>query len=99
MKTLPKFTQLNFIGDIYHPNYSKDVVYIACHKINRSKLDIKLRFSQVEPTNEYAGDWFITRKKAKSFRKKFDNNKLQCFVIPMSAFERIEVSVRSPFDW
>lgn len=94
MKTLSKYTQLNFIGDIwephyngYEPDFNKAEVYIAKWKIDRSKLDIKLRFSKVSDTSDFTGDWFISRKKAKLFRKKFNNNGMECYVIPWTAFE------------
>lgn len=93
---LSKFAQLNAITDIWEPHYSSNSVYIACYKVNRSKLDIKLRFKKVSDTSEYAGTWFISRKKAKSFRKKFDNSGMECYVIPWSAFEKLILNGR---DW
>lgn len=99
MKTLDKFTQLNFIGDIWAPKYSTNEVYIAPYKINRSKLDIKLRFSKVNDTDEWTGDWFISRKKAKSFRKKFDNNGLQCYVVPLNELEKLIINKEPAQAW
>lgn len=93
---LSKFTQLNAITDIWEPHYSSNSVYIACWKINRSKLDIKLRFEKVNDYSEYAGDWFISKKKAKSFRKKMDNNGMSCYVIPWGAFDKLTLNER---DW
>jgi hypothetical protein len=84
---LSKFTMLNFIGDVFEPRYHDGMVLIACSKVDRSRLDIKLRFPKVSETSEYAGDWFISRKKAKSYRKKFNNNGLNCYAIPFEAFE------------
>lgn len=93
VKVLDKFTQLNSISDIWAPHYNggDPEVYIAEWKIRRSKLDIKLRFARVNNSSTFAGTWFITHKKAKSFRRKFDNNGLKCFVIPWSAFEELKI--------
>ena len=98
MIQLDKFTQLNVIDDVWEPKYSTNEVYVDCWKVNRSKLDIKLRFPKVNDTSDYAGEWFITRKKARSYRKKFDNNGMECYVIPMTVFERFEVSERSMYE-
>lgn len=93
---ISKYIQLNTIPDVWEPKYSTNEVYIACHKVNRSKLDIKLRFSKVNPTSEYYGDWFITRKKARSYRKRYDNNGKQCYAIPMSVFEKLTITNEMP---
>lgn len=90
-----KFTQLNFIGDIWQPKYSTNEVYIACYKVKRNKRDIKLKFSEVGATSEYAGDWFISRKEALKCKKKFDNNGMECYAIEWSRFEPLEISERS----
>lgn len=100
MKTLSKFTQTNFIGDVWEPHYNGDFdgtqgvaeVYIALWKLRRSKNDIKLRFEKVNSTSAYAGDWYISLKEAKKFRKRMDNNGVNCAVIPWSAFEQMEVN-------
>lgn len=93
MKTVSKFTQLNYIGDILEPKYSTNEVYIATHKVNRSKLDIKLKFQKVNDTSEYAGLWYLPRKKA-TRRKTYDNNGLACYIVPWSEFEKLELSDR-----
>jgi len=90
MKTLPKFTQLNAVTDVLEPRYSTRDVLVACYKVNRSKLDIKLSFPSVSPTSEYYGEWFITKKQAKS-RKKFNNNGLDCYVINWDEFEQVVI--------
>lgn len=87
-----KFQQLNFIGDILEPHYSSNSVYIANYKISRSKLDIKLRFSKVSPRSEFAGDWYISKKKAMMHRGIINNNGLECRVIPWSAFEPLTIN-------
>jgi hypothetical protein len=86
---------LNCIDDIMEPVYSKEAVYIDIEKIKRSKLDIKLRFKNVNDTSGYSGNWFITRRKALSFRKKFNNNGISCVVIPFEEFEKLEIAERS----
>lgn len=91
MKTLSKFTQLNYIGDIFEPHYSSRSVYIATYKVSRSKLDIKLKFSKVNESSEYAGYWFIPKKTVHKYRRKFDNNGLTCYVVPMSEFEPLKI--------
>lgn len=95
MPKIDRFTQLNCITDVWEPKYSTDEVLIACWKVDRSKLDIKLRFPRVNETSEYYGDWFITHKKAKSYRKRFDNNGVNCYVIPWEAFEPLELNDKS----
>lgn len=90
MITLSKYIQLNCIKDVWEPKYSTNEVYIACWKVDRSKLDIKLVFPKVNPTSEYYGDWFITKKQAKR-RKKFDNNGLSCYVVPWSEFTKLRI--------
>lgn len=102
MITLSKYTQLNAITDIWEPHYNGDFdgsqgkaeVYIAAWKVKRSNKDIKLRFEKVNDTSVYAGDWFISLKKLKSFRKRIENNGLECYVIPWTAFERLEINDR-----
>lgn len=88
-----KFAQLNTITDIWEPHYNggRPEVYIATWKVKRSKLDIKLRFPKVSDTSEFAGDWFI-RRKAVLGRKKFNNNGMECYVVPWSLFEKLEVT-------
>lgn len=78
-----KFTQLNYIHDVWEPHYNggKAEVYIACWKVKRSKLDIKLVFGKVNDTSDFAGVWFIPRKKVMRC-KIFNNNGLDCFVVP-----------------
>ncbi len=95
-----KYDPLNFIGDVWAPHYNGDVgdgnkaeVYIAKWKVKRSKHDIKLRFSKVNDTSIYAGDWFITKKNAIT-RSGFDNNGMACYIVPWSKFERLEISER-----
>lgn len=95
---LDRHTMLNAITDVWEPHYSSNAVYIATHKIDRSRFDIKLRFQKVGPTSAYAGDWFITRKKAKSFRKQYNNNHQMCYIIPWEAFEPLTLDPRSLHD-
>lgn len=99
MITIDKYKPLNFIGDIWAPKYSSAEVYIACWKVKRSKLDIKIRFSKVNPTDEWAGDWWISHKKIRSFKKKFDNNKLECYVVPLSALEKLTINTNPTHLW
>lgn len=87
VKVIPKYTQLNLIADVWEPKYSTNEVIIAKHKITRSKLDIHLKFKDVNPTSDYYGDWFISRKEAIS-RKTFNNNGLACVVIPFHKFQK-----------
>lgn len=98
MKTLDKYTPLNCITDVREPLYHKDLVYIDIQKIKRSKLDIKLKFSNVNETSGYAGDWFLSRATALKGRKKFNNNGRICVAIPFKEFERLERSKRSIYD-
>lgn len=94
--TLSKYTQLNFIGDILEPHYNGDYdgtqgkaeVYIAKYKIRRNKRDIKLKFSNVNPTSAYSGDWYLPRKNALKY-KTFINNGLQCVAVPWSEFKKL----------
>ena len=92
---IDKFTPLNYIDDVFEPKYSEKVVYIASWKITRSKYDIHLVFPRVNDTSEFAGDWFISRKKAMSYKKLYDNNGMKCRVIPWSEFSKLTRSERS----
>jgi hypothetical protein len=98
MPKFDKFHQFNCIADIYEPRYSTNDVLIAVGKLKRSKKDIKLVFSKVNPTSEYAGEWYITHKKAMSYRSKMDNNGLDCKVIPWDAFSPIEYNINSMME-
>lgn len=93
-----KYDQLNYIGDIWQPHYNGDTgdgtkaeVYIAKWKVKRSKHNIKLKFSKVSDTSMYSGLWFITKKNAIT-RSGFDNNGLECYVVPWSKFERLIIN-------
>lgn len=94
-----KYTQLNYIGDIWEPHYNGDPdgtkgkaeVYIAKKKVTRSKLDIKLRFTKVGDTSAYTGAWYL-RKKDVPKRTKFDNNGLECYIVPWTKFERLIIN-------
>lgn len=90
IKVIPKFEPLNFIDSVWEPKYSSGEVIIAKHKINRSKNDIHLRFKDVNETSGYYGDWFISLKEVKKGRKTFNNNGLECYVIPFEKFVRFE---------
>lgn len=92
---IDKYTPLNAINDVWAPKYSTQEAYIACWKVNRSKLNIKLTFSKISDSNEYSGAWYISKKDAKKYKKKFDNNGVECYVIPMSAFSKLEYNNRS----
>jgi len=94
-----KFTQFNFIGDIYEPRYNGGnyEVYIACWKVKRSKLDIKLRFTKVNPTSQFYGDWYLSHKKAIT-RKKFNNNGMECYVIKWEHFQPLVITERIPHE-
>lgn len=94
MRTISKYTQLNYIGDIFEPRYSTNDVLISTGKVTRSKLDIKLKFEKVNDTSEYAGYWFVPRKTVTKYRKKFDNNGRQCYIIPWHEFEKLELISR-----
>lgn len=92
--TVPKFHQLNVIDDVWGPKYSEDKVYIDINKIRRSKLDIKLRFSNVNNTSGYSGDWFLPRSKALKGRQRYNNRGRTCVVIPFSEFKRLVINER-----
>lgn|GEM_PF-5557662 len=101
-----KFTQLNYIGDIWEPHYagyirggSTDMVevYIAKRKINRNIRDIKLVFTRVGEDSIFAGDWFLRRKDVPK-RTKFDNNGMECFVVPWGKFQPLEYAERSEYE-
>lgn len=95
MKTLNKYTQLNLIDDIKEPHYNghDPEVYIAKWKVNRSKLDIKLRFAGVNPTSGFYGDWYLPRKRATS-RKTININGLECYVIKWQEFDKLIINER-----
>lgn len=92
-KIIDKYTQLNCIADIWAPHYNGDnpEVYIATWKVTRSKLPIKLKFAKVNNTSQFAGYWYITPKTIKSFRQRYNNNGVKCYVVPWTAFERLEI--------
>lgn len=87
---IPKYTPLNYIDDVWEPKYSENMVYIAKHKIDRSKNDIHLTFPKVNETSGYYGDWFISLKEVKRGRKTFNNNGLACYAVDFSKFRRFK---------
>lgn len=89
--TLSKYYPLNAITDIFEPRYNDETVLIAEDKIKRSPLDIKLRFSKVNDTSDYSGDWYIKRKDAVKYRRKVNNNGKLCLVIPFSEFKKLKL--------
>lgn len=93
VKILDKFTQLNSISDVWAPHYNggDPEVYIATWKVNRSKLPIKLKFARINNTSAFAGYWYITPKKVRSYRQRYDNNGTKCYIVPWEAFERLEI--------
>ena len=103
MVTKTKYDQLNYIGGegaVWEPHYNGDTgdgskaeVYIAKWKVDRSKKDIKLRFSKVSDTSIYTGLWFVSKKNATT-KSGFDNNGLECYVVPWTKFERLEIIER-----
>lgn len=98
MRIADKYEQFNTIIDVWEPKYSTEEVYVACWKIDRSKLDIKLRFSKVNPTSDYWGDWFISRKRVVRLKKKYDNNGAECYVIPLSVLEKLQIKDSSMLE-
>lgn len=91
--TLSRYTQLNCITDIYEPKYSTKEVIIAKGKIKKSKLDLKIVFSRVNPTSEYSGAWYLPRNRALKY-KEFINNGLRCVSIPFKEFKKISYITR-----
>lgn len=99
---LDRFTPLNFIGNVWEPHYNgftKDParaeVYIDKESVRKSKYDIRLRFSKVNDTSEFAGDWFIPRKTVMAIKKTFVNNGLPCYVVPWSKFSKLKIKQHS----
>lgn len=96
-----KYDQLQYVDWVWEPHYNGDPdgtrgkaeVYISKNRLRKSKLDIKLKFEKVGPTSAYAGLWFLRRKDIPT-RTKFDNNGLECYVVPWSKFEKLEIVER-----
>lgn len=84
------YKQLNFIGDVWNPRYSTKDVLIACYKVRRSKLDIKLRFSKVEDGQAWSGDYYIKRSDITKLRKRFNNSGMACYAVPLDKLQKIE---------
>lgn len=98
IKIIPKYTQLNLIDDVFEPVYHSGRIYIAKSKVNRSKLDIHLRFKKVPETSGYYGDWFIERAKV-TRSPAHNNNGLVCFDVDFSKFQRFERASRDVRDY
>ena len=89
MTTLCKHTPLGLVDWVWEPRYSTRDFIVDKDRLNDLKpSQLKVRFSKVSPTNEWAGDWFIS--KAEAGRRKFDNNGLECYVISLDKLQRIE---------
>lgn len=94
VKVLSKWSQLNYIDDVWEPLYSEDKVYIAKWKIKRSKHDIHLVFPKVSATSDYYGDWYLPRKEVG--RKTFNNNGMECYAVPFSKFKKLKLVDKEP---
>lgn len=91
MKVLNKFDQVRYIDDVWHPRYSTKDLLVARWKIDKAKTDhIKFNFPKA---NSMKGDWYANRKQIKKC-KKFINNGLVCYVVPLSMLEELTVNER-----
>lgn len=89
MTTLCKHTPLGLVDWVWEPRYSTRDFIVDKDRLNDLKpSQLKVRFSKVSPTNEWAGDWFIS--KAEAGRRKFNNNGKECYVISLDKLQRIE---------
>lgn len=83
-----KHTPLGLVDWIWEPRYSTND-FIVDKRVKNFKTDyLKIRFSRVNPTNEWAGDWIISKKEAG--QRKFNNNGKECYVISLDKLKRIE---------
>lgn len=87
-----KHTPFGLVDWVWEPRYStRD--FIVDQRIKKFKPPhLKVRFSKVNDTNEWAGDWAISKKEAG--RRKFNNNGLECYVISLDKLEPIELQER-----
>ena len=74
---------------VWEPRYStRD--FIVDGRVKKFKAPyLKVRFFKVSETNEWSGDWVISKKEAG--RRKFNNNGLMCYVISLDKLERLEL--------
>ena len=88
MTTLCKHTPLGLVDWVWEPRYStRD--FIVDKRVKEFKTRyLKVRFSKVNETSEWAGDWMVS--KAEAGRRKFNNNGKECYVISLDKLQRIE---------
>ena len=88
MTTLCKHTPLGLVDWVWEPRYStRD--FIVDKRVKEFKTCyLKVRFSKVNETSEWAGDWMVS--KAEAGRRKFNNNGKECYVISLDKLQRIE---------
>lgn len=83
-------TPMALVDWIWEPRYSTQD-FIVDKRVKYMKADyLKIRFSKVNETSEWSGDWYVSKKEAG--RRKYNNNGKECFVISLDKLKRIELN-------
>lgn len=83
-----KHSQMALVDWVWKPRYSTQDFLVDCGRIKWQKAAIaKVRFSKVNETDEWAGDWLIDKKSISKCRK-FDNHGRACYVVPLALLSR-----------
>lgn len=83
---------LNIWEPRWHKERGKRHVLLACYKVDNARTDhLRIRFTKSEAMK---GDWYISRKRAKRF-KKDTNGTILCYAVPLDVLEPLEISKHS----
>lgn len=92
-----KHVPFGLVDWVWEPRYSTQD-FIVDRRVKQFKTPyLKVRFSKVNDTNDWAGDWVIS--KAEAGRRKFNNNGRQCYVIALDKLERLEIKAHCEHEY
>lgn len=89
-----KHTPFGLVDFVWEPRYSTKDFLVDKRRLKKMKVDdFKVRFSKVNSTSEWGGDWRFSRDDLKRV-KTFNNNGLPCYVVGLDKLKRIELKDR-----
>jgi hypothetical protein len=83
---------MTYLNRIWQPRYSSQDCLPSVLDVKKAKTEyLKLEFSKVNETNEWYGKWYVAKKDITRL-KKFNNNGLECYVVPLRLLRRYQVA-------
>lgn len=89
--TICRHHQLVLLDRVFEPKYSTQEFIVDKGAVRNPKVkEFKVRFSEVNDTSEWAGDWYVHRNNITKY-KTYVNNGRNCYAVPLSELKRIKL--------